>query len=158
MAAELKPERLGSTIRAMRAAEAEAVSEILRESPEAVFWPEASVREVLTWPSALALVAESRGKIIAFLIARQMGEEAEILNLAVEQGSRRRGEGGALLNAAVEQFRALGVSRVFLEVRESNAVGMAFYKNRGFSEAGRRPGYYREPPEAAIVMEKKLTA
>jgi ribosomal protein S18 acetylase RimI-like enzyme len=27
----------------------------------------------------------------------------------------------------------------------------------GFARTGRRPGYYREPEEAAVLMEKKLT-
>lgn len=157
MAAELKPERVGSSIRAMRESDAASVSEILRQAPEAVFWPEASVKEVLTWEGALALVADSNGGIIGFLIGRQAADEAEILNLAVADPFRRRGEGGALLNAAVELFRTRGVKRVFLEVREANEAGIAFYKKHGFSEAGRRLGYYREPQEAALVMEKSFT-
>jgi ribosomal protein S18 acetylase RimI-like enzyme len=46
---------------------------------------------------------------------------------------------------------------VFLEVRESNAPAIAFYLKYGLAKSGRRPGYYRDPAEAAIVMEKKLT-
>ena len=90
------------------------------------------------------------------MIARQPGDEAEVLNLAVVEGRRRKGVGGALLKAADEEFRMRGVRRVFLEVRESNATAMAFYRTHGFSEAGRREGYYRDPVEAAIVMEKRL--
>jgi ribosomal protein S18 acetylase RimI-like enzyme len=44
-----------------------------------------------------------------------------------------------------------------MEVRESNAGAIAFYQKQGFSKSGRRPGYYRDPVEAAILMEKKLT-
>ena len=156
MAAELKPERVASSIRMMREADAAGVAEILRGAPEAVFWPEASVREVLTWEGVLALVIDSNGMVIAFLICRQTADEAEILNLAVAQSHRRRREGGALLSAAVEELRARGVKRVFLEVRESNPAGITFYTKHGFSESGRRPGYYRDPEEAALVMEKKL--
>jgi len=154
MAAELKPGRLASSIRMMRESDAASVAEILRDAPEAVLWPEASVKEVLAWEGALALVADSENKVVAFLIGRQVVDEAEILNLAVARPFRRQSEGGALLLAAVEQFRARGVRRVFLEVRESNAAGIAFYQKHGFSEAGRRAGYYRDPEESAIVMEK----
>ena len=141
----------------MHESDAAAVAEILREAPEAVFWPEASVKEVLAWEGALTLVADSNGRVIAFLIARQTADEAEILNLAVARANRRKGEGGALLIAAVNELHAQGAKRVFLEVRDSNAAGIAFYKKLGFCEAGRRPGYYRDPAEAAIVLEKNLS-
>ena len=156
MAAELKRGLAASTIRTMRESDAVTVAEILGAAPEAVFWSEANIKEVLTWQGALALVADSNGKVIAFLISRQAADEAEILNLAVAQANRRNGVGGALLVAAVNELRSRAVRRVFLEVRESNSAGIAFYKKHGFSESGRRPGYYRDPEETAIVMEKNL--
>lgn len=157
MAAETRRERAGAVVRTLREQDAAAVSEILRDAPEAVFWPESSVKEVIATQSAVALVSEAEGKAVGFLIGRQAADEAEVLNLAVARGNWRRGEGSALLRAALEEFRAKGVSRVFLEVRESNAVGIAFYGKHGFSKIGWREGYYREPFEAAIVMEKKIT-
>jgi ribosomal-protein-alanine N-acetyltransferase len=157
MAAETRRELAPSVIRALRAEDAVAVTQILCEATEAVFWPESSVKEALGWKSVLALANEAGGKVTAFLIGRQAGDEAEILNLAVERKSRRRGEGGALLKAALEEFQARGVSRVFLEVRESNEAAVAFYGEHGFSKVGRREGYYRNPEEAAIVMERKVT-
>ncbi|PYT92972.1 MAG: ribosomal-protein-alanine N-acetyltransferase [Acidobacteria bacterium] len=156
MATELRPERPRSTLRMLRAEDAGAVGEILRQSPEAVFWPEASVKEVLEWKGILGIASEIAGKMTGFLIGRQTGDEAEVLNLAVVPANRRRGEGGALLKMAVEEFRMRGVRRMFLEVRESNAGGIAFYGKHGFSKTGRREGYYRDPSEAAIVMERKL--
>ena len=162
MAAELSPERAlslaGSAIRPVRPEDASAVSEILHHAPEAVFWPEASVKEVLTWTSILAIASERDGKIAGFLIGRQTGEQAEILNLAVAPANRRTGEGGALLKAACESFRSRGVSRVFLEVRESNSLAIAFYEKRGFSRTARRDRYYQDPAEAALVMERQLIA
>jgi ribosomal-protein-alanine N-acetyltransferase len=157
MAAETKRERAAAVIRTLREQDAAAVAEILRGAPESVFWPESSVMEVVTSQSAVALLSEAAGKAIGFLIGRQAADEAEILNLAVVKESRRKGEGGALLEAALEEFRARAVSRVFLEVRDSNAAALAFYAKHGFSKIGRREGYYREPFESAIVMEKKFT-
>jgi ribosomal-protein-alanine N-acetyltransferase len=156
MAAEAK-QRAPMMIRTMCEDDISSVTEILRAAPEAVFWPDSSVREVLQWEGAVALVSEIDGRMVGFLIGRQAADEAEILNLAVERGSRRKGEGGALLNAAVEAFRQYGVKRVFLEVRESNQAGISFYKKHGFTEAGRRVAYYRDPDEAAVVMEKNLS-
>jgi ribosomal-protein-alanine N-acetyltransferase len=91
------------------------------------------------------------------VVGRQVADEGEILNLAVRRQNRRRGEGHGLLSAILEQLHRRGVNKVFLEVRESNEVGIAFYEKMGFAETGRRPGYYRDPEEAAVLMEKKLT-
>lgn len=115
------------------------------------------MREVLAWEGILGLASEAKGEVVAFFIARQVGDEAEVLNLAVSPESRRKGEGGALLRAAVVEFRKRGASRVFLEVRESNAAGIAFYAKHSFSKVGRREGYYRDPVEAATVMEIRLS-
>jgi len=156
MATELRHKEERPTIRALRPEDAGAVSEILRQSPEAVFWPQASVKDVLGWKGSLGIVSEATGSVSGFLIGRQVGDEAEVLNLAVAPENRRRGDGGALLRAAVVDFRKRGVSRVFLEVRESNAAGIAFYQKHSFFQAGRREGYYRDPIEAAIVMEMRF--
>src|SRR5260370_21459240 len=156
MGAERRRERAEGTIRALLPAEVAAGTTILREVPEAAKWRAEGEREALNWPGTVAFVSEEEGKVSGFILGRQVADEAEILNLAVTVAYRRRGEGGALLKAAFAEFQSRGVSRVFLEVRESNETGIAFYEKRGFSKMGRRAGYYRDPDEAAIVMEKKL--
>ena len=157
MTVEPKRERGELTIRAFREADAAAVAEILRASPEASQWTEWGFKELLGWRGVLALVSEEDRKVTGFLIGREVTGEAEILNLAVLVAKRRRGEGAALLKAAMDELQARQVSRVFLEVRESNAAGTAFYEKQGFSKTGRRAGYYRDPEEAAIRMERRLT-
>ena len=156
MAAETKREGGDWTIRTFREADTAAVREILRASPEASQWTEWGFKDLVGWRGVLALVSEDQRKVTGFLIGREVAGEAEILNLAVLVANRRRGEGAALLKAAMDELRARHVSRVFLEVRESNAAGTAFYEKHGFSKTGRRVGYYHDPNEAAIRMEKKL--
>jgi len=154
--AETKREDAAATIRAFRVDDVCAVVAIGELTPEAANWTDESYRDALNWMGVVALVCERDKGIAGFLIGRQVADQAEILNLAVALSARRQGEGGALLQAALDEFRARRVSRVFLEVRESNETGIAFYERQGFSIAGRRPGYYRDPEEAAIVMEMKL--
>ena len=157
MEAEIRREQVGTTIRAFLPGDVTVVTEILRGSPEAGQWTEWGFRELLGWRGVLALVSEDARKVIGFIIGRQVGEEAEILNLAVILAKRRKGEGGALLKAAMDEFQARQVSRVFLEVRESNEGGIEFYAKHGFGKTGRRADYYHDSGEAAILMEKKLT-
>ena len=156
MAAETRRECVEVTIRVFRPGDAAAVTMILRQAPEAANWPEQGYREALHWPGVLALVSEDDGQVTGFILGRQVGDESEILNLAVTAVGRRRGQGAALLKAALDKFRSRGVNRVFLEVRESNQTGIAFYEEHDFSKTRRRARYYRDPDEAAMVMERKL--
>jgi [ribosomal protein S18]-alanine N-acetyltransferase len=156
MATKAKRDSAAATIRVFGEADASAAAHILRLSPEASQWTEWALRELLGWSGVVALVTEDDGMVSGFIVGRQTAGEAEILNLAVIPAKRRKEEGGALLKAAMAELRARDVSRVFLEVRESNEVGIAFYEKYGFFKAGRRAGYYHDPEEAAMVMERKL--
>jgi ribosomal-protein-alanine N-acetyltransferase len=156
MGVETKREHAGVTIRALGLGDVQAVTAIGQVIPEAANWTEKSYREALSWIGVVPLVCEHAGRITSFIIGRQVADEAEILNIAVARSTRRQGEGGALLKSALSEFRARGVSRVFLEVRESNETAIAFYEKHGFSITGRRSNYFRNPDETAIVMEAKL--
>jgi ribosomal-protein-alanine acetyltransferase len=144
-------------IRGFRAEDIAELVSIAEESSESASWSKESYEKLCSLEGFLAFVNEAAGGISGFVVGRQVADEAEILNLAVRRQNRRRGEGHALLSAVLEQLHRRGVNKVFLEVRESNEAAIAFYEKMGFAETGRRPGYYREPEEAAVLMEKKLT-
>jgi ribosomal-protein-alanine N-acetyltransferase len=121
-------------------------------------WSEASFEELLHLSYVVALVAEEGERIEAYLIARIVAGEAEILNLAVAPEMRRSGLGGRLLERGLDRLRKKGAERVWLEVRESNAAARELYHRRGFVDAGRRPKYYRAPIEDALVLQLPLSA
>jgi ribosomal-protein-alanine N-acetyltransferase len=85
------------------------------------------------------------------VIARTLDEEWEIENIAINDSARRRGLGSRLLGALLEMARTQGARRVFLEVRESNPAARALYRKCGLVESGRRPRYYRNPEETAVL-------
>ena len=133
-----------------------AVAEILRESPEAACWSEQELRELPSLAGVSAFVAERGNILTGFIVGRRVVDEAEILNLAVRRSLRRQGEGLQLLARLLFDFDESNVSRVFLEVRESNATAISFYQALGFRPAGKRKDYYQNPPESATVMETWL--
>ncbi len=143
-------------VREFQSADASALTAIIAESPEAASWtPDA--RAKLAETSAIIFVSQSASRVTGFVIGRQVADEAEILNLAVPVAERRKGQASALLRTIVNSFRRGGVTRVFLEVRESNAAAIAFYEKFAFCKTGRRRGYYRHPDEDALLFELKLT-
>ncbi|HUX67150.1 MAG TPA: ribosomal protein S18-alanine N-acetyltransferase [Terriglobales bacterium] len=104
-------------------------------------------------PPQRLLVALAPTQTCAGYVAMQwLADEAEVESLAVREEFRRQGVGQALLAAGLEAAHTAGVRYVFLEVRESNAAARAFYQRSGFHLAGRRPGYYHRPPEAALLL------
>jgi ribosomal-protein-alanine N-acetyltransferase len=154
MGAEQKQKEGAFDVREFRAEDAAAASEILREARESASWSMQALVEFMPLPGAVALMSERAGRATGFVLGRLMADEAEVLNLAVREECRRQGEGRALLEELLRRFAESGVSRVFLEVRESNRGAMGFYERMGFRQSGRREDYYREPREAALVYEK----
>jgi [ribosomal protein S18]-alanine N-acetyltransferase len=89
---------------------------------------------------------------IGFLVAQCGSPEWELENMAVLPDFRRRGVGAALLSALLGQARARRAERVLLEVRVSNRSAIRLYEQGGFRRLARRPGYYRNPAEDALVL------
>jgi ribosomal-protein-alanine N-acetyltransferase len=121
-------------------------------------WSALAFDELLRFPLTVALVAEQQNEILGYLIARVVAEEAEILNLAVVPERRRTGLGADLLEAGLTALQESGATRVWLEVRESNAAAQALYRRRGFEAVGRRTRYYKRPVEDALVLSLALPA
>ncbi len=127
------------------AAESESAAHWSAREYEALFAPEA--------PERVALVACEEA-IAGFVIARCGDEEWEIENVVVDPELRRQGIGDRLIQEVLRQARERGVADIFLEVRESNVAARGLYAKWGFTEAGRRAKYYRDPEEDAVVMRR----
>ncbi len=95
-------------------------------------------------------------KAAGFLILSTVLDEAEILEVAVSEKSRRCRIGSELMEEVFEWCAKNGISRIFLEVRESNFPARMYYKKYGFAENGLRKNYYRDPVENAVLMSKKM--
>jgi [ribosomal protein S18]-alanine N-acetyltransferase len=119
-------------------------------------WSEASFRESLGAAWSFGLVAERDAEIVGYLIAREAAGTGEILNLAVDPPHRRSGIAHALLDAGLRMLRHRHVEEVFLEVRQSNVAAQALYRSADFQPVGRRPAYYRNPVEDALVLRRAL--
>ena len=146
-----------SKVRRLEARDVPAIKAIARESPQAAAWADESYEE-LDREGQFAWVVESSDCVCGFLIARKVAsDEAEILNLAVGVSNRRAGNATTLLAACIGELTRVGIQRVFLEVRESNVAAISLYEKAKFVSTGRRPRYYQNPSEAAVLLIRKLT-
>ena len=90
--------------------------------------------------------------IQGFIASRLVADELHINNVAVRQEYRRQGIARKLLDSVLEEALRLSAKTAFLEVRAGNVPAQALYSRCGFTIAGRRPGYYTQPAEDALVM------
>lgn len=79
-------------------------------------------------------------------------DEANLMNIAVAPAWQGRGLGEYLLLETLALVQERGVEVCTLEVRVSNVRAQALYRKLGFQVAGRRPRYYRDNGEDALLM------
>jgi ribosomal-protein-alanine N-acetyltransferase len=91
-----------------------------------------------------------------YLIFWVVLEEMHIINLAVDPAHRRQGIARRLLTEGLAQARTLGAELAWLEVRPSNAPARALYESFGFKEVGRRPRYYDDTHEDALMLTLEM--
>jgi len=147
-------------VRSLTAADLSQVTEIGMNLTEAPHWPRGAYEAVLdpASPKRLALVAEdsATGMLVGFVVVGVLAPQAELESIAVAAGEQQRGIGRRLLSAMVEELKAAGVHEFLLEVRASNQRALDFYRSLGWSETGRRPCYYADPEEDAVLMSLAL--
>ncbi len=115
-------------------------------------WSEADITALISVAGSMCYSALSDGKIIGYLIGRQITPEGEIYRLATAKNYRRRGVAYKLLDYTVKTERGRGLESLFLEVRERNLPARNLYKSYGFREIGVRKNYYKSPDDNAIIM------
>lgn len=139
-------------LRRMTADDVPAVAELDRLS-FSLPWPERSFRfEVTNNPNSRCWVAESDGRIVGALVAWLLVDELHIATLATHPDFRRQGMAQALLTHVLKLAAQEGALSSFLEVRASNEAAQGLYRKFGYEEVGRRPRYYKDNNEDAILM------
>jgi len=94
--------------------------------------------------------------LVGFAFLRQVGDDGELLHIAVDTTSRGCGVGDALMSAVFKHATENALKSVFLEVRSSNNTAIRLYEKHGFSTVRIRKDYYDKPVEDALIMSKKL--
>ena len=118
-------------------------------------WSENAIRSELTNPLSLWVVAVDGKTVAGYVGSQSVMGEADMMNLAVLPQYRRMGVGRQLVDSLIEYLRNNQVSCLTLEVRASNDAAQSLYENKGFHQVGRRPNYYANPKEDALILRKE---
>ena len=119
-------------------------------------WSEKSIASEVHNPLAYWLVAGDGGEILGYIGSQSVLDAADVMNLAVSPDHRRKGIGEKLIKALTRHLQENGVIALLLEVRVSNAPAISLYEKLGFVQVGRRPRYYTNAREDALILRKEL--
>lgn len=140
-------------IRPMTGPDLAAVSAIDRAS-FTLPWPANSYRfELYENPSSLLYVAEAgEDRVVGMIVVWVIIDEAHIATIAVDPAWRGRGIAQELMAAALAASIRQGAVSATLEVRQHNLNAQRLYRRFRFDEVGRRPRYYHDNHEDALIM------
>ncbi len=119
-------------------------------------WTEGMFLDELRMRHAQCLVVKTEidGKavIAAYIIFWLVADEAHLHNLAVKQELRKQRLAFNLMRLMKDIAKEVGITRQTLEVRASNSEAIQLYRKCGFVVKGRRPNYYTDTHEDALIM------
>ena len=104
----------------------------------------------LSKPSGICLAATHDDRLIGYLVCSRYADVWHLMNVAVSPDHRRGGVATTLINELLGRTGA--EARLTLEVRTSNGGAIAMYERFGFRPAGKRPRYYHDNGEDALIM------
>jgi len=122
-------------------------------------WPQRAFRYELEenaassqWVAEVVSGEDGENQVVGLIITWLLVDEAHIATLSVDPDYRRRKIGSKLICAALRAEVARGATSATLEVRANNQAAQRLYYRFGFQVVGRRPGYYRDNGEDAIIL------
>lgn len=121
-------------------------------------WTRENLRSELTRTGSQVELTLARGLgLVGLSCVWTLGEEWQLQRIETDPRVRGNGLGTEMLSRVIERARSDGeVRTVTLEVASANASAIDLYVRAGFGEVGRRPGYYRTPPDDAVLMTLEL--
>ena len=119
-------------------------------------WSKELFKNDLKNNNAFYILAIANDKVVAYGGMYSVLDEADITNIAVHPLYRKQGIASTILNKMFEYCINKNISKIMLEVRESNINALNLYKNNGFKIVGERKKYYSDNGETAILMTKYM--
>ena len=118
-------------------------------------WSEKSIASELDNRLSLWIVAVDGDTVAGYVGSQSVMGWADMMNIAVHPDYRRQGVAQELVEHLVADLMENDVTCLTLEVRASNEPAKALYAKLGFQQVGRRPNYYRNPKEDALILRKE---
>jgi ribosomal-protein-alanine N-acetyltransferase len=123
-------------------------------------WPKEDIAGyIMDTDTPTLVVCDQKRRVGGFAMLRLLGDDVELMTIAVEPKFRGKGVGAALLRACFEDLLMTPSKRMILEVAADNPSAIRLYEKLGFKKLSERKGYYARPdgqPATALVMARPL--
>ncbi len=120
-------------------------------------WSEKGIAETFAQNNSVILGAWQNDQMVGYVIFYYVLDEGEIARIAVSPSCRRTGAATLIFEKLLEVSAEKDITRVMLDVRESNEAAIAFYRKCGFAQDGIRKRFYTGPTEDAILMSMDIS-
>lgn len=122
-------------------------------------WTTAMLHGSLADPLGIHLVARcSDGEgtaVCGYVCGIVVADECALYRICSAPAFRRRRIGTLLLHGFIRKAVCRGAIGCFLEVGAGNNAALEFYRRHGFYECGRRPGYYADSHNDALILQTR---
>ena len=129
------------------------------------YWDSSAFTNFFGIENTRAVLVELHGQgkpePIGMMVYRVVHEQADIITIAVRPAWRRQGLARSLLKSAFSHAKALGATKMFLDVEDGNVAAFGLYTNMGFRQINRRRHYYKQKDASftdALVMSCELAS
>ena len=129
---------------------------LMEEKYFAPAWSERMISSETDDKNSLFLVCKDSEGILGYVSFKYILDEGEINRVCVDEAHRNRGIASYLMDSIMDFCKQKNISKIFLEVRQSNYKAINLYKKYGFGEYSVRKAYYRDNKEDALLMMKDM--
>lgn len=119
-------------------------------------WSESTFFNEAKNEMAYYVIAKERNVVIGYAGFWKVIDEGQITNIAVRENLRGKGIAKKMIDILIKKALDNQITRLTLEVRESNVSAIGLYTSKGFKVVGNRKNYYKNPQENAILMDLEL--
>ena len=109
----------------------------IQKSEARSYWSERQILDVCDD----IYVLKDKTITLGFIVIKKISPDAEIHNLIIKDNYRNQGLGKVLVKLMLDTLEE-SITRIYLEVAANNEPALRLYRASGFTEIGRRHGYY----------------
>ena len=117
-------------------------------------WSEEDIQNCISNKNAVYNVAIENRKIIGICCFYIVGDDVQLINIAVLPEYREKGIGSMLMDSMLEHAEKSKAESVSLEVETKNISAIKLYENKGFVKVGIRKNFYAQGDDAYIMQNK----